>query len=157
MDLLNFFQFIQALLAIFVVLCLCTKGPVKHHCHVALVVLVISIMIIPPFGRNFLSAASMKEGATNANKKYNRTEHELDAIKQMCEMADMTVADLGKLANMSEGTSTTGLSKTQQAILTIMDRNIKDLKNMTVHDLYLTLKTAGIENYKKYCTPHTNK
>jgi hypothetical protein len=64
MDLLNFFQFLQALLAIFVVLCLCTKGPVKHHCHVALVVLVISMMIIPPFGRNFLSAASMKEGAT---------------------------------------------------------------------------------------------
>ena len=64
MDLLNFFQFLQALLAIFVVLCLCTKGPVKHHCHVALVVLVISMMIIPPFGRNFLSGASMKEGAT---------------------------------------------------------------------------------------------
>ena len=61
MDLLNFFQFLQALLAIFVVLCLCTKGPVKHHCHVALVVLVISMMIIPPFGHNFLS---MKEGLT---------------------------------------------------------------------------------------------
>ena len=31
----------------------------KQHCHVALVVLVISMMIIPPFGHNFLS---MKEG-----------------------------------------------------------------------------------------------
>ena len=62
MDLLNFFQFLQALLAIFVVACLCINGPVKHHCHVALVVLVISMMIIPPFGHTFLS---MKEGLNN--------------------------------------------------------------------------------------------
>jgi hypothetical protein len=76
MDLLNFFQFLQALLAIFVVVCLCTKGPVKPHCHVALVVLVISIMFIPPFGHNFLSDASMKEGATG-----NATPHDASGYK----------------------------------------------------------------------------
>ena len=81
MDLLNFFQFLQILLAIFVVACLCSKGPMKQHCHVALVVLVISIMIIPPFGHNFLSAASMKEGAT--------TPHE-----NACKIGAMTIKDL---------------------------------------------------------------
>ncbi len=81
MDLLNFFQFLQALLAIFVVLCLCNKGPVKHHCHVALVVLVISMMIIPPFGRNFFSGASMKEGATTAHEN-------------TCQIGAMTIEDL---------------------------------------------------------------
>lgn len=157
MDLLNFFQFLQALLAIFVVLCLCTKGPVKHHCHVALVVLVISIMIIPPFGRNFLSAASMKEGATtnNQQKKISHTEQELDIKKQMCEMADMTVGDLGKLVDMKEGNNS-NLTQNQKTILKTMQTNNKDLGNMTVFDLYQTLKLAGIEHYKTYCT-HTQQ
>ena len=104
MDLLNFFQFLQALLAIFVVVCLCTKGPVKHHCHVALVVLVISIMFIPPFGHNFLSDASMKEGYTTGGYK---PPHRSDGIIDITPtekkaLLDMTLFDFVAMIQMPD-------------------------------------------------------
>ena len=113
MDLLNFFQFLQALLAIFVVVCLCTKGPVKHHCHVALVVLVISIMFIPPFGHNFLSGASMKEGYTTGGYKPTHTTggykppHRSDGIIDITPtekkaLLDMTLFDFVAMIQMSD-------------------------------------------------------
>ena len=115
MDLLNFFQFLQALLAIFVVLCLCTKGPVKHHCHVALVVLVISMMIIPPFGRNFLSAASMKEGATTYTTGGYKPHHRSDGIIDLTStekkaLLDMTLFDFVAMIQMPD----TPLTATQK-------------------------------------------
>lgn len=166
MDLLNFFQFLQALLAIFVVLCLCTKGPVKHHCHVALVVLVISMMIIPPFGRNFLSAASMKEGATagkdidkahgnnyptRPTKITGKTLSPAEAKKveemheQACTLAKMTVGELGQLANMKEG-NINRLPQNEQLLIKILFQQDENLKDMTVFDLYQTLKLFKIEN-----------
>lgn len=108
MDLLNFFQFLQALLAIFVVLCLCTKGPVKHHCHVALVVLVISMMIIPPFGRNFLSGASMKEGATTETKRPHRSDGIIDITPtEKKALLDMTLFDFVTMIQMPDKPLTT--------------------------------------------------
>ena len=158
MDLLNFFQFLQALLAIFVVLCLCTKGPVKHHCHVALVVLVISMMIIPPFGRNFLSGASMKEGATAVKdidkvptRPTGKTLSPAEAKKveemheQACRLAKMTIGELGQLANMTEG-NINRLPQNERHLIKILFQQDENLKKMTVFDLYQTLKLFKIED-----------
>lgn len=149
MDLLNFFQFLQALLAIFVVLCLCTKGPVKHHCHVALVVLVISMMIIPPFGRNFLSGASMKEGATTQITGKTLSPAEENKVKEMhehaCTLAKKTVGELGKLANMTEG-QLNSLPENEKLLIQMLFQQLKNLKEMTVYDLYKTLKFFKIED-----------
>ena len=137
----------------------------KHHCHVALVVLVISIMIIPPFGRNFLSGATMKEGVTTGKDTHKphptritgktlspvakQTEEQMH--KQACTLAKMTIGELGQLANMKEG-NISNLPAEKQAHAKALHQQGLNLKEMTVSDLCQTLQMFGIE--KCHSGPH---
>jgi len=63
MVLLNLFQLLQAVLAVILLVCVFKKAYNKREFHIALVCLVVSIMIIPPFGREYVNGANI-EGAS---------------------------------------------------------------------------------------------
>jgi len=63
MVLLNLFQLLQAVLAVILLVCVFKKAYNKREFHIALVCLVVSIMIIPPFGREYVNGATI-EGAS---------------------------------------------------------------------------------------------
>jgi len=63
MVLLNLFQLLQAVLAVILLVCVLKKAYNKREFHIALVCLVVSIMIIPPFGREYVNGATI-EGAS---------------------------------------------------------------------------------------------
>jgi hypothetical protein len=73
MNFLNILQLLQVILAIYVLMLVFKKGALNPQFHVALVCLVVSILAIPPFGRNFINGATMesKEG-------YSKEEHHKD-------------------------------------------------------------------------------
>ena len=64
MVLLNLFQLLQAVLAVILLVCVFKKAYNKREFHIALVCLVVSIMIIPPFGREYVNGANI-EGASS--------------------------------------------------------------------------------------------
>ena len=62
MVLLNLFQLLQAVLAVILLVCVFKKAYNKREFHIALVCLVVSIMIIPPFGREYVNGANIEGG-----------------------------------------------------------------------------------------------
>jgi len=106
------------------------------------------MMIIPPFGRNFLSAASMKEGATTHKPSKTLSPAEAKKVEEMheqaCTLAKMTIGELCQLANMKEG-NISNLPVEKQAAVNAMVTQDENLKEMTVSDLYQTLQMFGIE------------
>ena len=72
MSFLNILQLLQVILAIYVLLLVFKKGALNSQFHVALVCLVVSILVIPPFGRNFINGATMesKEGYSTLHEAY---------------------------------------------------------------------------------------
>ena len=60
MVLLNLFQLLQAVLAVILLVCVFKKAHNKREFHIALVCLVVSIMIIPPFGREYVNGANIE-------------------------------------------------------------------------------------------------
>ena len=71
---LNILQLLQVILAIYVLMLVFKKGALNSHFHIALVCLVVSILVIPPFGRKFINGATMesKEEYSNLDEAYDR-------------------------------------------------------------------------------------
>ena len=69
---LNILQLLQVILAIYVLMLVFKKGALNSHFHIALVCLVVSILVIPPFGRKFINGATMesKEEYSNLDEAY---------------------------------------------------------------------------------------
>jgi hypothetical protein len=56
-------QYAQIILALYLFIMLFMKSPIKTTCDpfiICLILLVISLMIVPPMGRNFLSALNIR-------------------------------------------------------------------------------------------------
>ena len=69
---LNILQLLQVILAIYVLMLVFKKGALNSQFHIALVCLVVSILAIPPFGRNFINGATIesKEEYSNLDEAY---------------------------------------------------------------------------------------
>jgi len=80
MSFLNILQLLQVILAIYVLMLVFKKGALNSQFHVALVCLVVSILVIPPFGRNFINDATMKskEGYSTLGEAYGDREDRRD-------------------------------------------------------------------------------
>ena len=61
MDLTLILQILQVFLAFYVITCFYTKGKNNKNCSCCglILILVVSIMIIPPIGRNYMSAVTI--------------------------------------------------------------------------------------------------
>src|SRR6056300_984728 len=72
MSFLNILQLLQVILAIYILMLVFKKGALNSQFHIALVCLVVSILVIPPFGRNFINGATMesKEGLSTLDEAY---------------------------------------------------------------------------------------
>ena len=70
---LNILQLLQVILTIYVLMLVFKKGALNSQFHIALVCLVVSILVIPPFGRNFINGATMesKEEYSGLGENYD--------------------------------------------------------------------------------------
>ena len=71
MVLLNLFQLLQAVLAVILLVCVFKKAHNKREFHIALVCLVVSIMIIPPFGREYVNGATIEGASSDSPVDFN--------------------------------------------------------------------------------------
>src|SRR5210317_1483750 len=87
MSFLNILQLLQVILAIYVLMLVFKKGALNSQFHIALVCLVVSILVIPPFGRNFINGATMKskegystlgEAYGHHHDKHDHHDHDID-------------------------------------------------------------------------------
>ena len=80
---LNILQLLQVILAIYVLMLVFKKGALNSHFHIALVCLVVSILVIPPFGRKFINGATMesKEEYSGLGENYDGRDDRRDGRK----------------------------------------------------------------------------